>query len=54
MRKRFWPMYSNSACQLFRQIIWEFQRDTTYNFYLLCPDDLGFRVEGLGFGVWGF
>ena len=46
----FWPqkcfglIYFNSACQLFRQITWKIQNETTYNFYLFYLEGLGFRV----------
>ena len=42
----FGLIYLISVCQLFRQISWKIQIDTTYNFYLFCLEGLGlgFRV----------
>ena len=36
LASRFGLIYLNSVCQLFRQISWKIQTDTTYNFYLFC------------------
>ena len=43
-------LYLNSACQLFRQITWDIQNETTCKFYLFRLEGLGIRV-GLGFRV---
>ena len=45
-----WPqkcsglIYLNSACQLFRQITWKTQNETTYKFYSFYLEGLGYRV----------
>ena len=44
LASRFGLIGLNSVCQLFRQIPWKIQNDTTYNFYLFCLEGLGFRV----------
>ena len=36
--------YLRSACELFRQIVWDIHDDTTYNFFYPGLEGLGFRV----------